>query len=41
MSKASYIYLGRKREDEMVAARQFKINECKATTTEKEGIMEL
>ena len=40
MSKASYI-LGRKKEDEMFAASQFEVNECKAITTEKEMIMEL
>ena len=33
--------VGRKREDEMVAARQFEVNECKAIATEKERIMEL
>ena len=40
MSKL-HIIVGRKREDEMVAARQFEVNECKAITTEKERIMEL
>ena len=40
MSKASY-NSRKKREDEMVAARQFEVNECKAITTEKERIMEL
>ena len=40
MSKV-HIIVGRKREDEMVAARHFEVNECKAITTEKERIMEL
>ena len=35
-------YNNRKKiEDEMVAARQFEVNECKTITTEKERIMEL
>ena len=40
MSKASY-NSGRKIEDDVVAARQFEVNECKVITTEKEMIMEL
>ncbi len=40
MSQVSY-KVGRKNEDEMVAARQFEVNKCKAITTEKERIMEL
>ena len=39
MSKASY-NSRKKRKDEMVAARQFEVNECKAITTEKERIMD-
>ena len=38
MSKASCIYSSRKKkEDEMVPARQFEVNECKSITTALEG----
>ena len=40
MSNASY-NSRKKREDEMVAARQIEVNACKAITTEEERIMEL
>ena len=37
MSKASCIYSRKKKEDEMVTARQFEVNECKSITTALEG----
>ena len=37
MSKASYIYSRKKKEDEMVPARQFEVKECKSITTALEG----
>ncbi len=40
MTKASY-NSRKKKKDEMVAARQFEISECKAITAEKERIMEV
>ena len=36
MSKAS-CYSRKKKEDEMVTARQFEVNECKSITTALEG----
>ena len=37
MSKASCIYSRKKKEDEMVPARQFEVNEYKSITTALEG----
>ena len=40
MCKASYITSRKKRKDEMVTARQFNVNVCKAINTKKEMITE-
>ena len=37
----SVYYSRKKKEDEMVPARQFEVNECKSITTEMEKIMAL